>query len=59
MMWFVYNMPNIAFAVRAIVRARVESSRLFRYQHVGIGNAKWLHPGSKPMQGPNANRFAF
>ena len=31
---------------------------VFRYQHVGIGNAKlWLW-GSKPMPGPNANGFA-
>ena len=31
---------------------------VFRYQHVGIGNAKLWHWGSKPMPGPNANGFA-
>ena len=31
---------------------------VFRYQHVGIPNAKLWHWGSKPMRGPNANGFA-
>ena len=35
------------------------SARLFRYQHVGIPNAKSLLWGSKPMQGPNANGFVL
>ena len=31
---------------------------VFRYQHVGIPNAKLWHWGSKPTRGPNANGFA-
>ena len=31
---------------------------VFRYQHVGIPNAKLRRLGSKPMPGPNANGFA-
>ena len=31
---------------------------VFRYQHVGIPNAKLWRSGSKPMRGPNANGFA-
>ena len=31
---------------------------IFRYQHVGIGNAKSSHWGSYPTLGPNANGFA-
>ena len=30
----------------------------FRYQHVGIGNAKLWRWGSEPTPGPNANGFA-
>ena len=33
--------------------------RVFRYQHVGIGNAKLWRWGSKPTRGPNANGFAL
>ena len=32
--------------------------RVFRYQHVGIPNAKLWHLGSRPTQGPNANVIA-
>ena len=32
---------------------------VFRYQHVGIPNAKFRVGGSKPMLGPNARAFAF
>ena len=31
---------------------------VFRYQHVGIGNAKSLRWGSNPTRGPNASGFA-
>ena len=31
---------------------------VFRYQHVGIGNAKLWRWGSKPTPVPNANGFA-
>ena len=31
---------------------------VFRYQHVGIGNATLWHWGSKPTPGPNGNGFA-
>ena len=31
---------------------------IFRYEHVGIPNAKLWHWGSKPRPGPNANGFA-
>ena len=37
----------------------VRSSRVFRYQHVGIPNAKCLRWGSKPMRRPNVNGFAL
>ena len=30
---------------------------VFRYQHVGLPNAKLWRSGSKPMRGPNANGF--
>ena len=33
--------------------------RLFRYQHVGIGNVKSLRWGSKPTRGTNASGFAL
>ena len=32
---------------------------VFRYQHVGIPNAKLWCLGSKPMQGPDLNGFAL
>ena len=32
---------------------------VFRYQHVGILNAKFSHWGSKPTSGPNVNDFAL
>ena len=32
--------------------------RIFRYQHVGIPNAKLWRWGSKPRPGPNTNGFA-
>ena len=35
----------------------VGSARLFRYQHVGIGNVKLSRWGSKPMRCPNASGF--
>ena len=31
---------------------------IFRYLHIGIGNAKLWHWGSKLTPGPNANGFA-
>ena len=31
---------------------------IFRYQHVGIPNTKFVAMESKPMPGPNANGFA-
>ena len=31
---------------------------IFRYQHVGIFDAKFWRWGSKPTSGPNANGFA-
>ena len=31
---------------------------VFRYQHVGIPNAKLWRWGSKPKRGPNTNGFA-
>ena len=35
------------------------SFSIFRYQHVGIGNAKMWRWGSKTTRGPNANGFAL
>ena len=32
---------------------------VFRDKHVGIGNAKLWHWGSKPTRGPNTNGFAL
>ena len=38
---------------------RVGFPRIFRYQHVGIPNAKCSRWGPKPKRRPNANGFAF
>ena len=38
---------------------RFGCGRVFRYQHVGIGNAKSSHWGYKPMRGPKVNGFGF
>ena len=43
----------------ARIRGHVGSASIFRYQHVGISNAKSSRWGSKPIQGPNANVIAF
>ena len=40
-------------------RGRVGYARLFRYQHVGIPNAKSSCCRSKLTRGPNANGFAL
>ena len=37
----------------------VGSERVFRYQHVGIGNAKLLRSRFRPTQDPNAKGFAL
>ena len=42
-----------------VLGVRVWSTSLFRYQHVGILNTKFLRLGSRPMQGPNAKGFAL
>ena len=47
---------NANFSVRVGGNANFIS---FRYQHVGIPNAKLWRWGSKPTQGPNANGFAL
>ena len=41
------------------VRLRVRSTRLFGYQHVGIGNVKVLCWGYSPTLSPNASGFAL
>ena len=46
---------NANFGVRVGSNANFS---VFRYQHVGIPNAKLWHMGSKPMQGSKANGFA-
>ena len=46
---------NANFEIRVGDKA---NSRVFRYQHVGIGNAKLWRWGSKPMPVPNSNGFA-
>ena len=38
---------------------RIGYVRLFRYQHVGISNAKCSRWVSRPMRVPNANGFGF
>ena len=38
---------------------RVGSTRLFGYQHVGIGNANYSLWGSSPTRAPNASIFAL
>ena len=45
------------FAFRFGVGGKANFS-VFRYQHVGIPNAKLWRWGSKPKRGPNANGFA-
>ena len=35
------------------------SARVFRYQHVCIGNTKSLRGGSKPTRSPKATGFAL
>ena len=47
-----YTLGNANF------RFGVGCFRVFRYQHVGIGNAKSLRWGCNPTQGPNASAFA-
>ena len=37
----------------------VGCTRVFIYQHAGIGNAKWSGWGSRLMRGPNINGFTF
>ena len=37
----------------------VGSARVFRYQHVGIGNVKSLRLGSRPTRDHNASCFAL
>ena len=41
------------------VRIPVGSTRLFRYQHVGIVNAKVSYLGEYPMQGHNTRGFVL
>ena len=67
------HVPNVSYIPLAHVGARVRSAmlcvgsamfcvgsmRLFRYQHVGIGNAKYSCWGSSPTRAPNASRFAL
>ena len=43
----------------ASFRVRIGSARLFRYQHVGIPNAKFLGLGYCPMQTPKARGFVL
>ena len=43
----------------AIGDAKICVTQRKRYQHVGIGNAKVWHLGSKPTPVPNANGFAL
>ena len=47
-------MPILKFALGV-----THISSVFRYQHVGIGNAKLWHWRSKPTPVPNANGFAW
>ena len=49
---------RMGLCVRSVVFC-VGSARLFRSQHVGIGNAKVLCWGDYPTQGPNARGFAL
>ena len=46
---------NANFKIRVGDKANFS---VFRYQHVGIPNAKFRVGGSKPTPGPNVNVFA-
>ena len=53
--------PNATYIPNANFRFGVRGKAnfcVFRYQHVGIPNAKLWCWGSKPTPGPNANGFA-
>ena len=44
---------------KGLHRVYKASCRVFRYQHVGIGNTKWWRWGYKPTRRPNTNGFAL
>ena len=46
---------NANFKIRVGANANIS---VFRYQHVGIGEAKISHWGDYPTPGPNASSFA-
>ena len=53
-------MPNANLMLRVeSTMLRVGSTSLFRYRHVGMGNAKRSRWGWYPTRGPNAKGFAF
>ena len=59
----IFHLLALGFCVGANANSRVgvggnTNFSVFRYQHVGIGNAKSLRWGSKPTRGPNASAFA-
>ena len=51
--FYVGGNANFRFDIRGNANFHV-----FRYQHVGIPNAKLWHWGSRQTPGPNANGFA-
>ena len=63
------NMANANYILQARVgsarlrvgsaRFHVGSARVFRHQHVGIGNANHSRWGPYPMGRPNVNGFAL
>ena len=57
--------PNVMYIPPAcigscvgLIGTRIGSSRVFRYQHVGIGNGKLLRGGAKPTLGSSGRAFA-
>ena len=59
----IFHRLALGFCVRGNKNFRFDvrgkaNFRIFRYQHVGIGNARLWHWVSRPTAGPNANGFA-
>ena len=54
-----YRLPLSNISLRWALLACIGSARLFRYQHVGIPNAKSSRWGSKPTRGPNTSGFVL
>ena len=57
----IFHLLALGVGVGSNFSVRVEGNAnfsVFRYQHVGIPNAKLWRCVSKPTRGPNANGFA-